>query len=150
MIVDECDLEFTEVCETCEDTGCPCQQWHEELLMANCECGCFACGRTGPKSKEPLGPKIVSHIEPSQLYEPLEWRLAELESMPYLEYLRTPEWKERRRVLISRRDSRCEQCTRTSALHIHHLTYERRGRERDSDLRVLCARCHRKTHGIVV
>ncbi len=38
---------------------------------------------------------------------------------------------------------KCERCGYSSArLEVHHLTYERFGRERLGDLRVLCKTCH--------
>ena len=33
-----------------------------------------------------------------------------------------------------------------TALDVHHLTYERLGREKDEDLRVLCRACHGDEH----
>ncbi len=87
--------------------------------------------------------------DPSALYEPPLERLAELAAMPYREYLRTPEWREKRRVEIGAAEHRCEECSITDTdrtLDIHHLTYVRRGREHPDDLRVLCRECHDRIH----
>lgn len=73
-------------------------------------------------------------------------RLSELASMPYAEYLRTPEWQERRARHIEHAGNACQVCNRRGSLHVHHRTYERRGRERFSDLVVLCAACHKTFH----
>lgn len=86
--------------------------------------------------------------DPSELYDPSEARVAELVAMPYAEYLLTPEWKEKRRLVINRSDYFCDHCGRQpEKFHIHHLTYERVGREFTHDLQALCPECHRKEHG---
>jgi hypothetical protein len=42
----------------------------------------------------------------------------------------------------------CERCKIAPATEVHHLTYERRGREKPADLMALCADCHRILHGL--
>jgi hypothetical protein len=75
-------------------------------------------------------------------------RLKELKTMPYEVYLQTPEW-----ILKSRQAKeqwhKCQECGRSGELHVHHLTYERRGEELPEDLIVLCKDCHAKVHGLV-
>lgn len=61
-------------------------------------------------------------------------------------YLRSPEWKGRRKDALVAAGGRCQDCGATRDLHVHHLTYKRHGRELPRDLRVLCARCHRGRH----
>jgi 5-methylcytosine-specific restriction endonuclease McrA len=61
-------------------------------------------------------------------------------------YLRSPEWKARRRDALARAGGRCMDCGTTRNLHVHHLTYKRHGNEFARDLRVLCSRCHRRRH----
>lgn len=41
----------------------------------------------------------------------------------------------------------CEKCLRPNRLVIHHVTYKRLGRERMSDLQVVCFFCHRPGGG---
>ena len=75
-------------------------------------------------------------------------RLAELQAMPYDEYLRTPEWKQTRAAALVRADHRCAlDPNHTGQLDVHHRFYERRGAEPPSDLIVLCHPCHRLHHG---
>jgi 5-methylcytosine-specific restriction endonuclease McrA len=69
-----------------------------------------------------------------------------LKTMPYREYLRTPEWAERRRGALRRAGHTCETCGKDGALHVHHRTYERRGEENPDDLVVLCEDCHLAVH----
>lgn len=69
-------------------------------------------------------------------------RLKELQSMPYAEYLKTPEWGAKRAKALRFANYRCQVCNDKESLNVHHRTYERRGCELMGDLTVLCADCH--------
>lgn len=74
-------------------------------------------------------------------------RLLELRSMPYREYLRTPEWQTRRKRHLKSAGYKCQVCNASSTrLDVHHRTYERRGEELFKDLIVLCRGCHELFH----
>ncbi len=73
-------------------------------------------------------------------------RRNELTSMPYDQYLRTPEWKEKRSGALKRAGYACQVCSSNEKLHVHHRTYLRRGSELDADLTVLCEKCHSLFH----
>lgn len=74
-------------------------------------------------------------------------RLRELRTMPYREYLQTPEWQERRKARLKAARYRCQVCnTKDQRLNVHHRTYERRGEEYARDLIVLCEPCHHTFH----
>jgi len=75
-----------------------------------------------------------------------EQRLTELRTMPYEDYLQTPEWAERRAFAIQRAGNRCQICNSADDLNAHHRTYERRGNEEPGDLTVLCQSCHAWFH----
>jgi len=69
--------------------------------------------------------------------------------MKYEEFLRTRYWR-----VISQAAKKahpyCQDCCEyLQQLHVHHLTYERRGQEwlHPEDLIVLCHSCHRARHG---
>lgn len=84
---------------------------------------------------------------------PDKWRLAQLRSMPYAEYLETTEWRARRFHVCRDRGYSCQRCgayrsLERHKLHVHHLTYERRGCELPEDLELLCEGCHQAEHGI--
>jgi len=67
----------------------------------------------------------------------------------YQEYLRTPHWREIRTDKLIKARWVCEECKRGEygiQLDVHHLTYDRIGNERMSDLKVLCHDCHEKVH----
>ena len=72
--------------------------------------------------------------------------LESLATMPYAEYLATPEWQARAAEVKLLRGNRCEKCGSRDNLHAHHLTYENRGHEPLSDLQVLCKDCHAQEH----
>jgi len=75
-----------------------------------------------------------------------EQRTTELKTMPYEEYLQTPEWLERRALMIERAGNRCQVCNSGEDLNVHHRTYERQGNEHPGDLTVLCKQCHAWFH----
>ena len=53
-------------------------------------------------------------------------RLRELRTMPYKEYLQTPEWQERRKARLKAARYRCQVCnTIDQRLNVHHRTYGR-------------------------
>lgn len=93
--------------------------------------------------QHPAAPTAVPGYHPAH---PTPERVEQLRAMPYPEYLESEEWRHRRRNVIHRAQSRCEQCGSRRSLQVHHLTYERLGREHDDDLLVLCARCHIDVH----
>jgi 5-methylcytosine-specific restriction endonuclease McrA len=66
----------------------------------------------------------------------------------YLDYLKSPEWASTKRRAFAKHGYRCARCEATSKLHVHHKTYKRLGRERLSDLEILCSDCHEKQHKI--
>jgi hypothetical protein len=65
----------------------------------------------------------------------------------YLEYLNSPHWQNYRLVVINERGKQCEECGRLGPVAVHHVCYERLGRELDIDVQVLCNGCHAVKHG---
>lgn len=64
----------------------------------------------------------------------------------YRDYLETPEWKEKRLLVLARDGYRCMVCTAKKFLDVHHKTYDRLFKEPLEDLVTLCRRCHSKFH----
>lgn len=64
----------------------------------------------------------------------------------YEEYIRSPEWEQRKVRYYSSHEKRCAACGSTERIHLHHHTYERLRHELDSDLIPLCSTCHRLVH----
>ncbi len=75
-----------------------------------------------------------------------EAKIAELRALPYAEYLLTPHWRRTRNTTLGRAGWTCQRCASNVALQVHHLTYERLGAERETDLEVLCQSCHEGLH----
>ena len=76
----------------------------------------------------------------------LDSRVEVLATMPYRDYLQTPEWQEVRRAALERAGYRCQVCNAATPLDVHHRTYERRGHEHPSDVIALCRTCHELFH----
>jgi 5-methylcytosine-specific restriction endonuclease McrA len=64
----------------------------------------------------------------------------------YQRYLRSERWRLLRKQVLRRAGWRCECCGRRGPLDVHHLTYERFGRELLGDLQALCRDCHDGAH----
>jgi len=65
----------------------------------------------------------------------------------YIEYLKSDEWKEKRRYLMEVSDWTCSKCG-AKATQLHHVSYENIGNEElDTDVIPLCKDCHDEIHG---
>ena len=64
----------------------------------------------------------------------------------YRQYLTTTEWRERRWRVMQRAGYICEGCGTERATQVHHLTYDRVGREMLFDLVAICDDCHHSIH----
>lgn len=64
----------------------------------------------------------------------------------YDEYLVSPEWDEKRQLVMRRCNGVCEGCMKAFADHVHHQTYARVGEEMLFDLAALCRQCHERFH----
>jgi 5-methylcytosine-specific restriction endonuclease McrA len=73
-------------------------------------------------------------------------RLVQLQTMPYAEYLQSPEWKKKRAKALRFAQFKCQLCNESNNLNVHHRSYERRGNEPLGDLIVLCKDCHSIFH----
>lgn len=71
--------------------------------------------------------------------------IAQDQDQQYAEYIRSPAWRQLRQQALEAAGHRCQKCgiSKWSAtLEVHHLTYDRFGQERLTDLVVLCESCH--------
>jgi hypothetical protein len=66
----------------------------------------------------------------------------------YDKYLNSNHWKKLRLRIAQERNYRCEVCDKMirKRYHIHHLTYDNIGNEKDEDLMFLCEKCHNEIH----
>lgn len=61
-------------------------------------------------------------------------------------YLQSPEWREKRRLVLDRAKGMCDGCRVNRATQVHHLTYRHWGRELLFELVALCDGCHALCH----
>jgi len=84
--------------------------------------------------------------DPTAYGEAIDARLEELRTMPYSDFLASPEWRLQRAATLRRAGGRCQACNKEKKLYVHHRTYERRGDEAADDLLALCFECHAAVH----
>lgn len=66
-------------------------------------------------------------------------------NVPYDTYMCSPDWRARRKYILSRDNGTCYICgNSTVPMDVHHLTYARFGAEQDDDLVCLCRTCHER------
>lgn len=67
----------------------------------------------------------------------------------YQAYMVSPEWKAfRERYFRSRMPNECLGCETERDITLHHITYNRLGRESLIDVAPLCFRCHKRLHKV--
>lgn len=64
----------------------------------------------------------------------------------YKKYIASPKWKAKCEQYFAVYGYWCKACGKKRDLHIHHLSYDRFGRELLSDLISLCQEHHRGAH----
>lgn len=125
---------------------------------------CMRCGETtaNPK-KSSLSRTQISSVIPyndelkrqwsksrSERYQQVRAAEEEKASRKWFEscnaYLDSPQWKARRRMVLTRAKGVCEGCLERPASQVHHLTYERVGSEMLFDLVAVCDACHASIH----
>lgn len=69
-------------------------------------------------------------------------------SPEYQFYMQSEAWDAKRRQRLAIDNYTCQGCDRRNKpLDVHHVTYERFGRESMDDLLSLCRDCHNEVHG---
>lgn len=66
----------------------------------------------------------------------------------YRNYLLSKEWFEIRNNLFKSRGKKCELCSSTTRIEVHHKTYKNIFNEQLEDLQVLCSECHSDIHKV--
>jgi 5-methylcytosine-specific restriction endonuclease McrA len=75
-------------------------------------------------------------------------------SIDYKQYIKSAEWRLKRRELINELGSQYSRCGFSKRylrslgrhLQVHHLHYDTLGCERPEDVMILCNICHKKEH----
>lgn len=88
----------------------------------------------------------------SRCYPHLKQTTKKGRKVAYRKYLTSPEWKAKRQEFMEspRTSNDCWCCGRKYELgfNLHHVTYDRLGNERMSDLRMVCKPCHKYIHAV--
>lgn len=67
----------------------------------------------------------------------------------YNKYIKGPKWAAKRELWFNTFGKWCRACgTAAGPIQLHHMTYDRLGRERMNDLVALCANCHREVEAL--
>ena len=61
-------------------------------------------------------------------------------------YMNSDAWKKKRNERLKLDNFKCQKCGSAMNLVVHHITYDRLGREPMEDLITLCQRCHASLH----
>jgi 5-methylcytosine-specific restriction endonuclease McrA len=64
----------------------------------------------------------------------------------YNDYLKTPQWRDKRTRVLNRDNYVCQACLVNKAVDVHHLTYDRVFKEPLFDLVGVCKECHEMIH----
>jgi 5-methylcytosine-specific restriction endonuclease McrA len=80
------------------------------------------------------------------MYQPIDFAL--WGSWNYQDYIRSEAWKARKAEAIHKAGYKCSKCGNIGKLECHHNAYNRLGAELDSDLLVVCEKCHKKIHNL--
>lgn len=64
----------------------------------------------------------------------------------YDEYLKSPQWREKRKLVLQRANGLCEGCRLAAPTEVHHLTYSHVFKELLFQLVALCRSCHERVH----
>jgi 5-methylcytosine-specific restriction endonuclease McrA len=67
---------------------------------------------------------------------------------PNRDYYLSTAWQVLRRAALADAGHKCQLCSGTERLNVHHNNYVNWGHETLADLVVLCRRCHAKHHNV--
>ena len=118
---------------------------------------CVTCGKLGKNFKKSMltsdqmskAPLIDDEMQGQSFaycYNSFYSNLKELKNNWYKEYLLSTVWMKKRRLVFERAGGTCEACLCEEATQVHHLTYDRIGREALFDLVAVCDSCHYDLH----
>jgi hypothetical protein len=77
-------------------------------------------------------------------------RLKKLWKEAYAEYLQTPDWNAKSKLVLIRAQGICEGCHSRPATEAHHTTYDHVGDEFLFELVALCRLCHDRFHASIL
>lgn len=79
-----------------------------------------------------LLPEEIKHVEIGRISQDENYQI----------YMRSEKWRNLRYKKLMKAGFKCERCRSTDRLEVHHKHYDNFTKETESDLVVLCKRCH--------
>lgn len=113
------------------------KQRYEAMRLA-----CAALPASKPVVPKPVPFKPKKPLSPEKQAR----RDKKLRQVAYAAYLKSEHWRLFKLRILALRGAACEICRSTNDIQLHHLTYERRGAELDSDVVLACKDCHARYH----
>lgn len=88
----------------------------------------------------------MSKFQPDRMEKGYQLLPRPLVPANYSAYIQSDFWKAKRAEAIQFYGRHCARCGDNRRLEVHHISYERLGREEMVDLEVLCNSCHHNVH----
>jgi hypothetical protein len=114
-----------------------------------CRCGACGCPSVRGLSQCPMCAAQFRQLENRGCDPYCCWECKSTALEAYGEYLRSPQWQQRRQARLSIDQHTCQDCG-MPATDVHHRTYRNIGQEEADDLVSLCSTCHAIRHGTLV
>lgn len=111
-----------------------------------CRCGACGCPNLQTFSLCPMCGARYRQLESRGCNPYCSWECKSTALEAYGEYLRSPQWQQRRQARLLLDNHTCQDCGER-ATDVHHRTYSNIGREEPDDLVSLCGTCHAIRHG---
>lgn len=176
LSIEDTEWFHVEMCENCfghlviEDSATCCNKQNLQKVKLICSNGtiqvrqqCLSCGdvtgnaiKLSKEDKEPL-PVINTelrdsyfkrkHEQKSTLFKKFSDQKRDRWFNHYSDYLKSPEWEEKRLLVLKRDKYLCQCCLDSYATQVHHKSYEfvdLKGSEPAFDLVAICKPCHDK------
>ncbi len=71
-----------------------------------------------------------------------------VQNLDYYKYIKSERWKQKRKYLLEKVGNKCQLCgIKNVIFNVHHNSYKNLGHEDETDIIVLCRKCHARHHG---
>lgn len=141
---EECDLNLVKRFDIKKQEPymvCPANRWGLNLCK-NADRHDMDCRRESEEERK-------QRLKDQTSYSPNWGEKYGLEFKSYEDYLKSDLWKQKRSTVLSVLGGRCQICKDKTGITVHHVSYERIGKELIDDLQVLCKDCHKMVHFLV-
>lgn len=108
-------------------------------------------GRIEQPKVKPKPRVFVPYTDSTPEIQPQK-QLMFISSAEKMAYMKTEQWAKLKQTRLKIAQNKCECCSSTHRLHLHHVTYERLTQEHIDDVAILCGGingCHNRIHNIL-